>query len=98
MRTKNGVRKFEKIGSKESAMQEFNSLSPKDVKRVEFNKGVKLVGKVGNKVVVLKDYGTDINSVIEIIDPVAKAFRESSKQRGNYGVRVVYKNKLYGNH
>ena len=98
MRNKQGMRKFEKIGSKESAMQEFNSLSPKDVKRTVSNKCVKLVGKVGDKVVVLKDYGIYENPVIEIIDPYAKAFRPSSKQLGYYGFRVVYKHTLNGNH
>ena len=69
------------------------------MKRAVSNKCVKLVGKVGDKVVVLKDYGIDANPVIEIIDPYAKAFRESySKQRGYYGFRVVYKHTLNGNH
>ena len=97
MRNKCGMRKYEKIGDQESAMRDFTSLSPENVKRVEFykfNKGVKLVGTVGNKIAVLKDYGADAYPVIELIDPGAKAFRKISNQKGQFGIRVVYKTAL----
>ena len=54
-----------------------------------------MTGKVGNRFVILKDYGVDVNSVIEVIDPFAKALRETTNGRGQYGImRIVYKSKL----
>ena len=83
---------YEKHGSKYTAVREFYSLHPRDVKRVELNQDIHLIsGVIGDRHILLIDNGIDANAVIEIVNHNAKQLFEKWDQSGTYGNRIIYK-------
>ena len=85
-------KRFEKFGNINTAVKEFYSLKPRQVTRVELNKGDNVIsGLVGDRQIRMYNNGDNGYPVIEIIDNNAKRLFEEWDQPGTYGEMIVYK-------
>ena len=81
-------KRYEKFGNKNTAMEEFYSLQPREVKR--YKRPKMIIGLIGDRQIKMYN-DLEGNPVIEIIDNNAKKIFEKWNQPGTYGEKIVYK-------
>ena len=86
------LKRFEKIGNINTAMREFYSVKPREVKWQKYDNGVNVIsGLVGDRQIVMIDNGVRGNAMIRIIDNKAKRILEEWNQPGTYGDQIIYR-------